>query len=31
MDVVEEIGSLPTDRNDQPREDVEIENVEIDR
>ena len=31
MDVVEEIGALPTDRNDQPREDVEIEDVETDR
>ncbi|WP_299236848.1 peptidylprolyl isomerase [Natronomonas sp.] len=30
MDVVEEIGSLPTDRNDAPSEDVEIETVEID-
>jgi len=31
MDVVEEIGSVPTGRNDQPREDVAIETVEIDR
>ena len=31
MDVVEEIGSVPTDRNDQPREDVEIESVDVDR
>ncbi|MEF8778916.1 MAG: peptidylprolyl isomerase [Natronomonas sp.] len=30
MDVVEEIGSLPTDRSDEPQEDVEIETVEID-
>ena len=30
MDVVEEIGSVPTGRNDDPREDVEIETVEID-
>ncbi len=30
MDVVEEIGSLPTDRNDAPQETVEIESVEID-
>ncbi len=30
MDVVEEIGSLPTGRNDQPQADVEIETVEID-
>lgn len=29
MDVVEEIGSLPTDRNDAPREDVEIETVDV--
>ncbi|MEZ3116061.1 peptidylprolyl isomerase [Halobaculum sp. MBLA0147] len=27
MDVVEEIGSVPTDRNDAPRETVEIESV----
>nr|WP_143165367.1 peptidylprolyl isomerase [Halobaculum gomorrense] len=31
MDVVEEIGSLPTGRNDEPREDVEIEGVTVDR
>lgn len=31
MDVVEAIGSLPTGRNDQPQEDVEIESVEIER
>jgi peptidyl-prolyl cis-trans isomerase A (cyclophilin A) len=31
MDVVEEIGSLPTDRNDKPMKDVEIESVDIDR
>jgi len=31
MNVVEEIGSLPTGRNDAPREDVEIESVSIDR
>jgi cyclophilin family peptidyl-prolyl cis-trans isomerase len=30
-DVVEEIGSLPTDRNDEPREAVAIESVEVDR
>jgi peptidyl-prolyl cis-trans isomerase A (cyclophilin A)/peptidyl-prolyl cis-trans isomerase B (cyclophilin B) len=30
MDVVEEIGSVPTGRNDEPTEDVEIESVEID-
>jgi len=30
MDVVEEIGSLPTGRNDEPTETVEIETVEID-
>jgi cyclophilin family peptidyl-prolyl cis-trans isomerase len=29
MDVVEEIGSLPTDRNDGPREDVQIESVHV--
>jgi len=29
MDVVEAIGSLPTDRNDQPREDARIESVTI--
>ncbi|ELZ33303.1 peptidyl-prolyl cis-trans isomerase [Halogeometricum pallidum JCM 14848] len=31
MDVVEEIGSLPTDRNDKPMKDVEIESVDVDR
>jgi cyclophilin family peptidyl-prolyl cis-trans isomerase len=31
MDVVEEIGSLPTGRNDAPREDVEIETVSVDQ
>jgi cyclophilin family peptidyl-prolyl cis-trans isomerase len=31
MDVIEEIGSVPTGRNDDPREDVEIESVEIDQ
>jgi len=30
MDVVEEIGSLPTDRRDNPKTDAEIERVEID-
>jgi len=30
MDVVEEIGALPTDRNDQPREEVKIERIDID-
>ena len=30
MDVVEEIGSVPTDRNDQPREEVAIETVDVD-
>jgi peptidyl-prolyl cis-trans isomerase A (cyclophilin A) len=31
MDVVREIGSLPTDRNDQPREEVAIETVDVER
>jgi peptidyl-prolyl cis-trans isomerase A (cyclophilin A) len=31
MDVVREIGSVPTDRNDQPREDVVLESVDVDR
>jgi len=31
MDVVEEIGSLPTDANDQPQEEVAIESVDIER
>ena len=31
MDVVEEIGSLPTDRNDKPMKDVQIESIDIDR
>jgi peptidyl-prolyl cis-trans isomerase A (cyclophilin A)/peptidyl-prolyl cis-trans isomerase B (cyclophilin B) len=30
MDVVEEIGSLPTDRQDNPAEEVKIESVTID-
>ncbi|MGM0604072.1 MAG: peptidylprolyl isomerase [Halobacteriota archaeon] len=29
MDVVEEIGSVPTDRNDKPREDVVIESIDV--
>ena len=31
MDVVEEIGSLPTGRNDDPQEDVSIESVDVDQ
>jgi cyclophilin family peptidyl-prolyl cis-trans isomerase len=31
MDVVREIGSLPTDQNDQPGEEVAIESVAIER
>jgi len=31
MDIVEEIGAVPTDRNDQPQEDVAIETVDVDR
>jgi peptidyl-prolyl cis-trans isomerase A (cyclophilin A) len=31
MDVVEEIGSVPTGRNDKPREDVVLESVDVDR
>ncbi|QZP38844.1 peptidylprolyl isomerase [Halobaculum magnesiiphilum] len=31
MDVVEEIGSVPTGRNDEPRDDVKIERVTVDR
>jgi cyclophilin family peptidyl-prolyl cis-trans isomerase len=31
MDVVEEIASVPTGRNDEPREDVEIADVDVDR
>ena len=31
MDVVREIGSLPTDQNDAPGEEVAIESVEIER
>jgi cyclophilin family peptidyl-prolyl cis-trans isomerase len=31
MDVVEEIGAVPTGRNDQPREDVVIESIDIER
>ena len=30
MDVVEEIGSVPTDRRDEPRDTVEIERVTVD-
>jgi peptidyl-prolyl cis-trans isomerase A (cyclophilin A)/peptidyl-prolyl cis-trans isomerase B (cyclophilin B) len=30
MDVVEEIGAVPTDRNDKPRETVEVESVTVD-
>jgi peptidyl-prolyl cis-trans isomerase A (cyclophilin A) len=29
MDVVEEIGSVPTGRNDEPREDVVLESVDV--
>jgi peptidyl-prolyl cis-trans isomerase A (cyclophilin A) len=29
MDVVREIGSVPTDANDQPQEEVVLESVEI--
>jgi peptidyl-prolyl cis-trans isomerase A (cyclophilin A) len=29
MDVVEEIGRVPTDRNDKPMQDIEIESVDI--
>jgi peptidyl-prolyl cis-trans isomerase A (cyclophilin A) len=29
MDVVEEIGSVPTDRNDKPMKDIEIESLDI--
>ena len=29
MDVVEEIGSVPTGRNDKPREDVVLESVDV--
>ena len=31
MDVVEEIGAVPTGRNDQPRDEVKIEGVTVDR
>ena len=31
MDVVREIGSVPTGRNDRPREDVVLESVDVDR
>ena len=31
MDVVEEIGSVPTGRNDEPRNEVKIERVTVDR
>ncbi|WP_121741967.1 peptidylprolyl isomerase [Natronorubrum halophilum] len=30
MDIVEEIGSVDTDRNDQPQEDVVLESVSVD-
>jgi peptidyl-prolyl cis-trans isomerase A (cyclophilin A) len=29
MDVVREIGSVPTDANDRPREEVVLESVEV--
>jgi cyclophilin family peptidyl-prolyl cis-trans isomerase len=29
MDVVEAIGSVPTDANDRPQEDVRLESVEV--
>jgi peptidyl-prolyl cis-trans isomerase A (cyclophilin A) len=29
MDVVEEIGNVPTDRNDMPKEDVVLESVDV--
>lgn len=31
MDVVEEIGSVPTGRNDEPRDDIEIETIDVDQ
>lgn len=31
MDVVEEIGSVPTDRNDKPMKDIVIESIDIER
>ncbi|MFC6613398.1 peptidylprolyl isomerase [Halopenitus salinus] len=31
MDVVEEIGSLPTDRQDEPTTDAAIESIDVDR
>jgi peptidyl-prolyl cis-trans isomerase A (cyclophilin A) len=31
MDVVKEIGNVPTGRNDKPHDDVEIQSVDIDR
>ncbi|WP_129113021.1 peptidylprolyl isomerase [Halegenticoccus tardaugens] len=31
MDVVREIGDVPTDRNDKPREDVVIESIDVER
>jgi peptidyl-prolyl cis-trans isomerase A (cyclophilin A) len=31
MDVVEEIGSLPTDANDRPEEPAVIESVDVER
>lgn len=31
MDVVEDIGSVPTDRNDKPKEDVVLETVTVER
>ncbi|WP_435124555.1 peptidylprolyl isomerase [Halobaculum sp. D14] len=31
MDVVEEIGSVPTGRNDEPRDEVVLESVDVDR
>jgi peptidyl-prolyl cis-trans isomerase A (cyclophilin A) len=31
MDVVKQIGSVPTGRNDKPREDVVLESVDVDR
>lgn len=30
MDTVEEIGSVPTDRNDKPREEIKIERTDLD-
>jgi peptidyl-prolyl cis-trans isomerase A (cyclophilin A) len=29
MDVVEEIGNVPTDRNDMPKEDVVLESIDV--